>query len=106
MVWWESLDFRKELIMSEWKIVEENRGTAVIKGIGVGGGGGNAVQHMVESGLKGADFICINTDKQALDENKAPNKLVLGVNITNGLGAGADPTVGREAALELSLIHI
>jgi hypothetical protein len=100
VVWWKSLDFRKELIMSEWKIVEENRGTAVIKVIGVGGGGGNAVQHMVEFGLKGADFICINTDKQALDENKAPNKLVLGINITNGLGAGADPVVGREAALE------
>ena len=86
--------------MSEWKIIEENKGTAVIKVIGVGGGGGNAVQHMVEAGIKGSEFICINTDKQALDENKAPNKIVLGVSITNGLGAGADPAVGREAALE------
>ncbi len=86
--------------MSEWKIIEENKGTAVIKVIGVGGGGGNAVQHMVEAGIKGSEFFCINTDKQALDENKAPNKIVLGVSITNGLGAGADPAVGREAALE------
>ena len=86
--------------MSEWKIIEENRGNAVIKVIGVGGGGGNAVQHMVEAGIKGSEFICINTDKQALDENKAPHKIVLGVSITNGLGAGADPAVGREAALE------
>ena len=86
--------------MSEWKIIEENRGNAVIKVIGVGGGGGNAVQHMVEAGIKGSEFICINTDKQALDENKAPHKIVLGVSVTNGLGAGADPAVGREAALE------
>ena len=86
--------------MSEWKIIEENKGTAVIKVIGVGGGGGNAVQHMVEAGIKGSEFFCINTDNQALDENKAPNKIVLGVSITNGLGAGADPAVGREAALE------
>ena len=86
--------------MSEWEIVEENKGTAIIKVIGVGGGGGNAVQHMVEEGIKGAEFICVNTDKQALDKNLAPNKLVLGINITNGLGAGADPIVGREAALE------
>ena len=55
--------------MSEWEIVEENKGNAVIKVIGVGGGGGNAVQHMVEGGINGADFISINTDKQALDKN-------------------------------------
>jgi len=86
--------------MSDWQIIEENKENAVIKVMGVGGGGGNAVQHMVEANIKGAEFICINTDKQALDKNEAPNKLVLGVNITNGLGAGADPSVGREAALE------
>ena len=86
--------------MSEWEIVEENKGTAVIKVVGVGGGGGNALQHMVESGIEGSDFICINTDKQALDENKVPNKFVLGLQVTNGLGAGADPVKGREAALE------
>ena len=86
--------------MSEWEIVEENKGNAIIKVIGVGGGGGNAVQHMVEGGINGADFISINTDKQALDKNKAPNKFILGMEITDGLGAGADPDIGREAALE------
>ena len=86
--------------MSEWEIVEENKGNAIIKVIGVGGGGGNAVQHMVEGGINGADFISINTDKQALDKNKAPNKFILGMEITDGLGAGADPNIGREAALE------
>ena len=86
--------------MSEWEIVEENKGNAVIKVIGVGGGGGNAVQHMVEGKINGAEFISINTDKQALDKNSAPNKLILGMSITHGLGAGADPDVGREAALE------
>tara|TARA_B100001750_G_C15437179_1_gene561567 strand:+ start:59 stop:1222 length:1164 start_codon:yes stop_codon:yes gene_type:complete len=86
--------------MSDWEIVEDNKGKAIIKVVGVGGGGGNAVQHMVEEGIKGAEFICINTDKQALDENKASNKIVLGASITKGLGAGANPEVGREAALE------
>ena len=86
--------------MSEWEIVEENKGNAVIKVIGVGGGGGNAVQHMVEGKINGAEFISINTDKQALDKNSAPTKLILGMSITNGLGAGANPDIGREAALE------
>ena len=86
--------------MSEWEIVEENKDNAVIKVIGVGGGGGNAVQHMVEAKINGAEFISINTDKQALDKNSAPNKFILGMNITDGLGAGANPEIGREAALE------
>ena len=86
--------------MSEWGIVEENKGNAIIKVIGVGGGGGNAVQHMVEEGINGAEFISINTDKQALDKNKAPHKFILGMEITHGLGAGANPDIGREAALE------
>ena len=86
--------------MSEWEIVEENKGNAIIKVIGVGGGGGNAVQHMVEEGINGAEFISINTDKQALDKNKAPHKFILGMEITHGLGAGANPDIGREAALE------
>ena len=86
--------------MSEWDIVEDNHGTAVIKVIGVGGGGGNAVNHMVESGIEGAEFISINTDKQALDKNGATTKFTLGKQITNGLGAGANPDIGREAALE------
>ena len=86
--------------MSEWEIVEEITGNASIKVVGVGGGGGNAVQHMVDVGIEGANFISVNTDKQALDKNGAGTKLVLGMEITDGLGAGANPQVGREAALE------
>lgn len=91
--------------MSEWEIVEEinkeeMKGNASIRVIGVGGGGGNAVQHMVDGGIEGAEFISVNTDKQALDKNGAGTKLVLGKEITNGLGAGAKPEIGREAALE------
>ena len=73
---------------------------ATIKVIGVGGGGGNAVQHMVHSQLEGVDFICANTDAQALKSLGAKTLLQLGSDITKGLGAGADPAVGREAALE------
>ena len=86
--------------MSEWEIVEEIKENASIRVIGVGGGGGNAVQHMVEGGIEGAEFISVNTDKQALDKNGAGTKLILGKEITNGLGAGANPEIGREAALE------
>ena len=86
--------------MSNWEMVDEQKGNASIKVIGVGGGGGNAVQHMVEAGIEGADFIAVNTDKQALDQNGAKTKLVLGMDLTDGLGAGANPQVGREAALE------
>jgi len=64
--------------MSEWEIVEENKGNAIIKVIGVGGGGGNAVQHMVEEGINGAEFFSTITDKQALDKNTAPHKFILG----------------------------
>ena len=77
----------------------ENQG-AVIKVIGVGGGGGNAVTHMVSSGIEGVDFICINTDAQALKHSKVKTSLQIGSNITKGLGAGADPEVGRQAAME------
>ena len=77
----------------------ENQG-AVIKVIGVGGGGGNAVTHMVTSGIEGVDFICINTDAQALKHSKVKVGLQIGCNITKGLGAGADPEVGRQAAME------
>lgn len=73
---------------------------AVIKVIGVGGGGGNAVQHMVQAAIDGVDFICANTDAQALKNVKAKTTLQLGGNITKGLGAGANPNIGREAALE------
>src|ERR671918_2187591 len=77
----------------------ENQG-AVIKVIGVGGGGGNAVAHMVSAGIEGVDFICANTDAQALKGVKVKTALQIGCNITKGLGAGADPEVGRQAAME------
>src|SRR5512139_3252115 len=77
----------------------ENTG-AVIKVVGVGGGGGNAVTHMVSSGIEGVDFVCINTDAQALKHSKVKASLQIGSNITKGLGAGADPEVGRQAAME------
>lgn len=73
---------------------------AKLKVIGVGGGGGNAVQNMITSGLQGVQFICANTDMQALSRNNAPVKIQLGEKLTKGLGAGANPAVGREAALE------
>src|SRR5512139_3157984 len=73
---------------------------AVIKVIGVGGCGGNAVDHMIASGLNGVEFIAINTDAQALKRNQAKMQLQLGTAVTKGLGAGANPDVGREAALE------
>src|SRR6201994_1263268 len=74
--------------------------SAVIKVIGVGGGGGNAVAHMVTSGIDGVEFMCINTDSQALKHAKVKTALQIGCKITKGLGAGADPEVGRQAAME------
>jgi len=73
---------------------------AVIKVIGIGGGGGNAVQHMVSTEIEGVDFICANTDSQALKNTASKTVLQLGGNITKGLGAGSNPMIGREAALE------
>src|SRR5690606_20478525 len=73
---------------------------AVIKVIGVGGGGGNAVAHMVSTGIEGVDFICATTDAQALKNTRATPALQIGCNITKGLGAGANPDVGRQAAME------
>lgn len=73
---------------------------ARIKVIGVGGGGSNAVNRMIEAGVKGVEFIVANTDVQALNNSKAPIKIQLGSKLTRGLGAGADPNIGREAALE------
>lgn len=73
---------------------------AVIKVMGVGGGGGNAVKHMVASGIQGVDFICANTDAQALHKVTGAKSLQIGCNITKGLGAGATPEVGQQAALE------
>ena len=74
--------------------------SAVIKVIGVGGGGGNAVSHMVTAGIEGVEFICINTDAQALKASKVKTALQIGGSITKGLGAGADPEIGRQAAQE------
>src|SRR3989440_11579780 len=74
--------------------------SAVIKVIGVGGGGGNAVAHMVTSGIDSVEFMCINTDAQALKHAKVKTALQIGCNITKGLVAGADPEVGRQAAME------
>jgi cell division protein FtsZ len=74
--------------------------SAVIKVIGVGGGGGNAVAHMVNTGIDGVDFMCINTDAQALKHSRVKTALQIGCNITKGLGAGADPEIGRQAAME------
>src|ERR1700692_1509995 len=79
---------------------EEARNDAKIKVIGVGGGGGNAVNRMIDAGVEGIEFIGANTDLQALRLSHAPVKLQLGVKLTNGLGAGANPEVGRKAALE------
>jgi len=73
---------------------------AVIKVVGVGGGGGNAVTHMMSTGIEGVDFICANTDAQALTKISGAASLQIGTNITKGLGAGANPDVGRQAALE------
>ena len=74
--------------------------SAVIKVIGVGGGGGNAVAHMLTTGIEGVEFMCINTDAQALKHARVKTALQIGSNITKGLGAGADPEVGRQAAME------
>ncbi len=72
----------------------------VMKVMGVGGGGSNAVNHMFQQGISGVDFIVCNTDSQALDKSPVPNKIQLGINITEGLGAGANPEIGKLAALE------
>jgi len=79
---------------------EEPRNDAKIKVIGVGGGGGNAVNRMIDAGIEGIEFVVANTDLQALRMSRAPVKIQLGVKLTNGLGAGANPEVGRKAALE------
>ena len=83
-----------------FQLVDADNQAAVIKVIGVGGGGGNALQHMVNANIEGVEFICANTDAQALKNSTAKTMLQLGSNITKGLGAGADPDIGRQAALE------
>ena len=79
---------------------EEMQNVTNIKVIGVGGGGGNAVNRMVESGLSGVEFVAMNTDQQALLNSKATQKVQLGAKLTKGRGAGADPEIGQRAAEE------
>lgn len=83
-----------------FELVERTAPNAVIKVVGVGGGGGNAVAHMVNSSVEGVEFICANTDAQAIRGTGAKHILQLGSGVTKGLGAGANPEVGRQAALE------
>jgi len=84
--------------MMQFELPQEEN--SIIKVIGVGGGGSNAVNHMYRLGIKGVDFVICNTDKQAMDQSPVPNKIQLGSSLTKGLGAGAMPEVGRNAALE------
>lgn len=83
-----------------FEIMDKDSQEAVIKVIGVGGCGGNAVEHMITQGVNGVEFICANTDAQALNKSQATTTLQLGGAITKGLGAGANPNIGREAAVE------
>ncbi|MEX2263465.1 MAG: cell division protein FtsZ [Bryobacteraceae bacterium] len=84
----------------KYEIQEEAHGGARIKVVGVGGAGANAVARMITEGLGGVEFYAINTDAQALEASRVPNKIRIGFKITNGLGAGADPSIGKRAALE------
>ncbi|WP_432696304.1 cell division protein FtsZ [Marinobacterium sp. YM272] len=84
----------------EFELIENIQQSAVIKVVGVGGGGGNAVQHMVDNTVEGVEFICANTDAQALSRMASRTSLHIGGDLTKGLGAGANPEVGRTAALE------
>ena len=83
-----------------FELMDSHSKDPVIKVIGVGGGGGNAVQHMVSAGIEGVEYICVNTDVQALKKMDVRTTMQIGASITKGLGAGADPGIGRQAALE------
>ena len=83
-----------------FEVMQETAQEAVIKVIGIGGGGCNAIDNMIDNNVRGVEFICANTDAQALKRNRASQKLQLGNSLTKGLGAGANPEVGRSAALE------
>ena len=84
--------------MMKFDLTNEN--SAIIKVIGVGGGGSNAVNHMYKQGIKGVDFFVCNTDQQSLDMSPVPTKIVLGASLTKGRGAGSLPEVGKNAAIE------
>src|SRR3954468_4435218 len=97
------MTFRKCLFYKEsnmFEIIDSAPQEAVIKVIGVGGCGGNAVEHMISKGLQGVEFITANTDAQALKRATASLQLQLGSSLTRGLGAGARPEIGRDAAME------
>ncbi|NOZ77884.1 MAG: cell division protein FtsZ [Acidobacteria bacterium] len=96
----EGITEKGESPVEELILLDEARSPAVIKVFGVGGGGCNSVNRMIDSGLRGVEFIAANTDAQALAACKAPVKLQLGGELTRGLGAGADPDIGRNAAIE------
>jgi cell division protein FtsZ len=83
-----------------FELMDSHTKDPIIKVIGVGGGGGNAVQHMVSAGIEGVEYICVNTDVQALKKMDLRTTMQIGAGITKGLGAGADPGIGRQAALE------
>lgn len=85
---------------SQEPVANNLSGVAKIKVIGVGGAGNNAVNRLIESGLKSAEYIVVNTDNQALARSKATNRIQIGIKLTKGLGAGADPSVGKAAAEE------
>ncbi len=86
--------------MLEFNDMANDQASAKIKVVGVGGGGNNAVERMIEDGLEGAEFLIINTDKQVLSRGKAETKLLIGEKLTRGLGAGANPEIGQKAAME------
>ena len=86
--------------MSNFKVDLPKERSSIIKVIGVGGGGSNAVNHMYNQGIAGVDFFVCNTDSQALERSPVPNKIQLGTSLTEGLGAGSNPDVGKRAALE------
>ena len=83
-----------------FELMDSGPQSAIIKVIGIGGGGGNAVDHMVSGNIEGVEFICANTDAQALKNSHATVVMQLGDGLTKGLGAGANPEIGRQAALE------
>src|SRR3981081_1360157 len=89
-----------KLSAMKFEIQEETLAGTRIKVVGVGGGGSNAVARMMGNGLTGVEFYVLNTDRQGLDASPVTNKLAIGTKVTNGLGAGADPSIGRESALE------
>ena len=83
-----------------FELIDTHNQNAVIKVIGIGGGGGNAVEHMVNADIDGVEFVCVNTDAQALKNSQARTILQVGDSLTKGLGAGSNPEIGRQAALE------